>query len=150
MKNQMLMSSLLIFASAFTAESKPREYNVWHSFGGVLYVLTQTPDSNPVFISISSKGLAEVGMVITLQDQTSCDEDSKKPFFIDLQAVNYMLNCLPLTGSYLKTYTVTEASKIAYVLNRLKSDFTVVLSGDIKIWASNIQKPIYGTGSFIE
>ncbi|MCW5004368.1 hypothetical protein M7963_23045 [Enterobacter roggenkampii] len=86
-------------------------------------------------------------MVITFQDRFSCDNDTQNPLLIDSAVVNYKVTCFPVGGEFIKTYTITDPEKLKYVLGRLRSDFTVVLSGDIKVWAGNILKPVYGTGS---
>jgi hypothetical protein len=122
-------------------------FNKWYAKDGVLYDVTQTSDSRPVLLSISSAGAS--GMTISYESTLSCEDRQKsKPLKIDTKLVPFSLACITAGSYYIVTYTVTDARTIKYVLDKLRSDFTVVLMDDIKIWAANINKPLYGEGEW--
>lgn len=150
MKIECLICALTALLLTSKAASTRREYNVWYAESGILYGLTQTSSASPVLISISAQGLRENGMVISFQDALPCEKEALKPLTIDSMAVLYKLSCITLPDGSIKTFTITDPETITYTHNRLKSDFTVVLSGDIKIWAGNIRNPRYGSGHFSE
>ncbi|ADF62740.1 hypothetical protein ECL_03205 [Enterobacter cloacae subsp. cloacae ATCC 13047] len=39
---------------------------------------------------------------------------------------------------------MNDAGKVNEMVNYLKSDFTLLLQNDIKVWAANIKTPKYG------
>lgn len=120
------------------------EYNVWYEKNGTLYDITQTKDSEPVLISISSSGSG--GMIVSHESDLPCTHLKGIKFIIDSFVVPYSLNCIVAGDSFFVTYTITDIRMTSYVLKRLRSDFTVILMGNIKLWAGNIKKPHYGTG----
>ncbi|HHD2942335.1 TPA: hypothetical protein ACNZ88_005180, partial [Enterobacter kobei] len=121
MKTQNITFVCVAIIFSYQVETTAREYNVWYTRDGVLYGLTQTSDSRPVQISISSHGLEEVGMVITFQDKLPCNDDVKNPLKIDSINVKYKIICASLDRGYIKSYTITDPNIINYVLNRLRS-----------------------------
>ena len=128
----------------------PVEYNTWYSSDGVLYDTTQTGLSTPVLISLPSSGNASVGMVVTYESTVPCDKiPVMQPLIIDDKQISYTYSCTPLENNYFVSYSVTDPGTVGYVLSKLRSDFTVVLMRDIKIWASNINQPVYGKGNWI-
>ncbi|MFX2610771.1 hypothetical protein [Enterobacter mori] len=136
--------SVVVFFVSMTVQASV-VYNTWYARDGVLYDVTQTAESEPVAISLSSTGSGDVGMVISYENKSSCD-DNIETLKIDKRYIQSEITCLPTGDTSIITYIVSEPKVIAYVLGRLRSDFTVILMGDIKIWAANIKKPLYGIG----
>ncbi|WP_296241310.1 hypothetical protein [uncultured Enterobacter sp.] len=148
-----LQAKLTLIGVLFVSQAlyAQREYNTWYAKDGSLYGLTQTADSRPVLITLSVTGTDEAGLVVSFQDDIPCENSSfQMPFKIDAKEVRFKLSCIPVNNSVIKTYVVSDPTTVNYVLAKLRSGLTVVLMEDIKIWAGNINKPVYGTGLWTE
>ncbi|WP_145583653.1 hypothetical protein [Yersinia thracica] len=145
----MTVRSLLIlllslsFIPLCQAVYNPKEYNIWHIQGGVLYGTTQTEDEEPVLISIAGPTTHWANMVISLMATEPCDitqTTTEFAFNNDLFTVEY--GCLTTAGQTLISYTLHDAAKVNKLYSQLKSGFTVTLDKRIKVWAANIGTPI--------
>ncbi|CAA2952113.1 Uncharacterised protein [Enterobacter cloacae] len=52
--------------------------------------------------------------------------------------------CVSVGADRIEHFAVNDASKVNEMVNHLKSDFTLLLQNDIKVWAANIKTPKYG------
>lgn len=126
------------------------EYNVWYAKDGIYYDVTQTSDATPVLISFTSHPHTGGGMIITFSDKQNCSYiDNQMPIKIDFYYFDSKFSCYAHNNYYILTYTITDEKAIDYVFSKLKKGFTVVFIDDIKVWASNINHPLYGVGSFV-
>ena len=51
---------------------------------------------------------------------------------------------MPLGKNRIEHFAVNNADQVNDMVNHLKSDFTLLLQNDIKVWAANIKSPNFG------
>jgi len=132
---------LMLLAFACQSEGIPREYNKWYVYNGVLSVVTQKEEGNPVLVSLYKNSF----LVVSYIDAGICDKKQETSLKIGTQnvAANYI--CADLTtASHINTYRITQPAIVTDVYNLLAQERTVVLQDQIKIWAENIKFPIDG------
>jgi hypothetical protein len=52
--------------------------------------------------------------------------------------------CASVGQSRIEHFAVNDAERVNEMVNHLKSDFTLLLQNDIKVWAANVKTPKYG------
>lgn len=138
---------LLILSFSFHANSakadEPIEYNKWYSKDGVLYDITQTQDGEPVMLSIFAAGKKNANLVVSYYSQGAC---KKNITILRMDATDFPAEyrCVPDKMGKINHYMVTDAGSVNYLVERLKSGFTVLLQDNIKVWVENFNNPKYG------
>lgn len=145
MKNRLgILSLLVVIISSASAAHKEREYNTWYSDGVVLYGMTQTSHELPVMVSISQQGHPGANMVVSYVSEGVCDSPAKA-FSVNGQDVPATYKCVNIGNNQkIEHFAVTDAERVNWMVQHLKSDFTLVLQNDIKVWAANIKTPKFG------
>lgn len=143
----MLRYILLILSFAFhtgyVKADEYIEYNKWYSKDGVLYDITQTQDSEPVMLSIFAAGKKNANMVISYYSPGACEKNINT-LRMDGTDFPAQYACVPEKNGKINHYTVTDAGSVNYLVERLKSGFTVLLQDNIKVWVENFNDPKYG------
>ena len=142
-KTVLLLGSL--FSSGLFGAGLYSEYNTWYYNNGVLYDVAQTAGSQPVLISISQAGFETANMVVSYFSPQACPEpggDTK--LTVNGSEVATVWECIPTDKGRIEHFMVTDAAQVNQLVDRLNSDFTVVLQQDIKVWAANFKTPKYG------
>ncbi|AST68361.1 hypothetical protein BFG07_06555 [Kosakonia cowanii] len=144
MKKFICALSLYFLAVGYCcAAFQEREYNIWYEKDGVLYDVTQTSDGTPVMISISQSGFKTANMVISYESVGACAK-STPPLDVNGDVISAEYACSQYGNDKIEHYIVRDAARVNALVEHLKSDFTVVIQGSIKIWAANIKTPNYG------
>ena len=139
-----ILSFLAVISSSASAASLQREYNTWYSDGVVLYGMTQTSNELPVMVSISQRGHPGANMVVSYIAEGGCDTP-EKPFDVSGHEVPATYKCVNIGHNQkIEHFAVTDAERVNGMVQNLKSDFTLVLQNDIKVWAANIKTPKFG------
>lgn len=133
----------LLVASYCSADVHSREYNVWYEKDAVLYDITQTSDGRPVMISISQAGFKTANMVISYLTEGSCPSESL-PLLVNGEQIPSEYVCKQQGHEKLEHYVVRDAGRVNAMVQHLKSDFTLIVQKEIKVWAANINSPKYG------
>lgn len=142
-KTVLLLGSL--FSSGLLGAALYSEYNTWYYNNGVLYDVAQTSGSQPVLISISQAGFDTANLVVSYFSEEACPAtgtSSKLAVNGSDVATSYL--CVATDKGRIEHFMVTDAALVNQLVDRLKSDFTVVLQKDIKVWAANFKTPKYG------
>lgn len=143
MKKTVLLGSLFssgLFGAGFYSEYNTRYYN-----NGVLYDVAQTAGSQPVLISISQAGFETANMVVSFASEEACPADgASNKLSVNGSDVATTYRCVKTSKGRIEHFMVTDAALVNQLVDRLKSDFTVVLQDDIKVWAANFKTPKYG------
>lgn len=63
---------------------------------------------------------------------------------INDKEVKYQYSCSLAGNSYYMSYATDDHDTIIRVLTRLGAGFTFILMYDIRVWADNINSPLYG------
>lgn len=121
------------------------EYNTWYSQDGVLYDVTQTADSQPVLISISMAGYDSANMVVSYFSDGDCQHAvARSTIKINNDTIPAQYHCVDTAKGRIEHFAVDDANCVNGLVNNLRSDFTVTLQGEIRVWAANIRNPHYG------
>lgn len=142
-KTVLLLGSL--FSSGLFGAGLYSEYNTWYYNNGVLYDVAQTAGSQPVLISISQAGFETANMVVSYSSPEACPasgDDNKLVVNGSEAPTNYL--CINTDKGRIEHFMVNDATLVNQLVDRLNSDFTVVLQQDIKVWAANFKTPKYG------
>ncbi|WP_312274858.1 hypothetical protein [Pseudescherichia sp.] len=144
MKTLKVISSFLLLLSAHSnAAWQQRELNTWYEKDGILYDITQTSDDNPVMISIAQAGYKTANLTVSYMSSGRCSGET--PLLrINNIIVPAAYKCVPVGKNKIEHYIVDDADRVNALVVHLKSDFTAVIQGDIKVWAANIKSPKYG------
>lgn len=142
-KTVLLLGSL--FSSGLFGAGLYSEYNTWYYNNGVLYDVAQTAASQPVLISISQAGFETANMVVSYFSPQACPAPgSDTKLTVNGSEVATAWECIPAEKGRIEHFMVTDAAQVNQLVDRLNSDFTVVLQQDIKVWAANFKTPKYG------
>lgn len=144
MKKTLLMCCLFLGSTApASAVVQGREYNTWYEKDAILYDMTQTAEGSPVMLSISQAGFRSANMVISSLTTGKCPTQARAlEINNDLVPAEYF--CTEHGSEKIEHYLVTDADKVNALVERLRSDFTVMSQKEIKVWAANIKAPKYG------
>ena len=134
---------LATISSPSYAAFQEREYNAWYQKDAVLYDITQTSEGLPVMISISQPGRESANMLVSYMSDGGCG-DEKVRLNANGKDVPATYTCVSVGADKIEHFAVNDASKVNEMVNHLKSDFTLLLQNDIKVWAANIKTPKYG------
>ncbi|EOZ9376234.1 hypothetical protein ACQYEY_002338 [Enterobacter hormaechei] len=134
---------LATISSPSYAAFQEREYNTWYQKDAVLYDITQTSEGLPVMISISQPGRESANMLVSYMSDGGCG-DEKVRLNANGKDVPATYTCVSVGVDKIEHFAVNDASKVNEMVNHLKSDFTLLLQNDIKVWAANIKTPKYG------
>ncbi|HCU0778593.1 TPA: hypothetical protein OUJ36_001552 [Enterobacter hormaechei] len=134
---------LVMISSPSYAAFQEREYNTWYQKDAVLYDITQTSEGLPVMISISQPGRESANMLVSYISDGGCG-DKKVRLNANGKDVPATYTCVSVGANRIEHFAVNDASKVNEMVNHLKSDFTLLLQNDIKVWAANIKMPKYG------
>jgi hypothetical protein len=144
MKRQILLfEALLLLAISCHAAYLDREYNTWYRQDAILYDITQTADGQPVMISISQPGFDSANMVISYIVEGKCPE-SAPSLDINSKVIPATFVCVPVGNMRIEHYAVKDAAHVNDLVKLLLSDFTLLVQGNIKVWAANVKTPKYG------
>lgn len=141
--NTILFTALVAFSSSSYSAFQEREYNTWYMKDAVLYDMTQTSEGFPVMVSIAQPGHDFANMLISYMSEGHCGENSKK-LIVNGKDVPATYKCETVGQGKIEHFAVNDADKVNEMVNHLKSDFTLLLQSDIKVWAANIKTPKYG------
>ncbi|ELE9708109.1 hypothetical protein LH671_07495 [Enterobacter kobei] len=144
MKIQSIAIALLVAISSPSYSAfQEREYNTWYQKDAVLYDITQTSEGLPVMISISQPERGSANMLVSYMSEGSCGD--KKDFLnVNGKDVPATYSCASVGVNRIDHFAINDAEKVNEMVNHLKSDFTLLLQNDIKVWAANIKTPKYG------
>ena len=134
---------LSLFVS-YNAQANPyKEYNSWYAKDGVMYDMTQTSDGQPVMISIYAPGKSTTNMVISYYSGGNCQNPSTA-LKVDASITPTHYSCITVHDGRINHFAVSDVGSVNYIVNRLRSGFTVILQDEIKIWAANFNTPKFG------
>ncbi|EFH6436608.1 hypothetical protein HUC43_18390 [Escherichia coli] len=108
-----------------------------------MYDMTQTADGEPVMLSIYAPGKGTTNMVISYASKDSC-QDVASPLKVDTSIIPAHYSCVKVSDGRINHFAVSDVDSVNYVVNRLRSGFTVILQDDIKIWVANFNTPKFG------
>lgn len=142
----MTRTLLLLVALSFSINTyalfTPNEYNIWHYQEGVLYGATQTEDNKPVLVSIAGPGTEWANIVISLTKHEPCQtQDGDSKLLINKDLLTFRQHCIQAEGESLVSYVLEDSQAVNQMYTHLKSGFTLVIDGRIKLWAANIGHP---------
>lgn len=143
--NIILFAALIAFSSSSYSALQEREYNTWYMKDAVLYDMTQTSEGFPVMVSIAQPGHDSANMLISYMSEGHCGESSQK-LNVNGKDVPATYKCVTVGQGKVEHFAVNDADSVNGMVNHLKSDFTLLLQHDIKVWAANIRTPKYGIG----
>ena len=134
---------LATISSPSYAAFQEREYNTWYQKDAVLYDITQTSEGLPVMISISQPGRGSANLLVSYMSDGGCGE-KKSLLNVNGKDVPATYNCVSVEENKIEHFAVNDAEEVNEMVKHLKSDFTLLLQNDIKVWAANIKTPKYG------
>jgi len=142
------VTALLLVLSASTSATaaitwQEREYNTWYAKNAILYGMTQTSAGKPVMVSFSQPGFSSANLVVSMAAAGEC-ADGSQPLNVNGKDVPAAYTCQQINGNKIEHFSVVDADKVNGMIAHLKSDFTLLLQGDIKVWAANVKTPRYG------
>ncbi|MGL4183177.1 hypothetical protein [Enterobacter ludwigii] len=137
------LAALAFFSSNSHSAFQEREYNTWYTKDAVLYDMTQTSDGLPVMVSISQPGRSSANMVISYMSAGQCGEGVQK-LSVNGKNIPAKYRCVQAGKSRIEHFAVKDAGCVNDIVNHLRSDFTLLLQNDIRVWAANFRTPKYG------
>ena len=145
-RTKMTRTLLLLVALCFSIETyalfTPNEYNIWHYQEGVLYGATQSEASEPVLVSIAGPGTEWANIVISMTKHEPCQmPDEEINLLINNDIFTFWQRCVQAGEDSLVSYVLEDSQAVNQMYTHLKSGFTVVIDGRIKLWAANIAHP---------
>ncbi|ABU77379.1 hypothetical protein NLT11_000640 [Cronobacter sakazakii] len=144
MKKSFLMCCLFLGSTGpASAVVQGREYNTWYEKDAVLYDMTQTAGGSPVMLSISQAGFRSANMVISSLTPGKCPAQPRAlEINSDIIPADYF--CTQQGSEKIEHYLVRDADKVNALVEKLRSDFTLMSQKEIKVWAANIKSPKHG------
>lgn len=82
-------------------------------------------------------------MLVSYMSDGNCGE-KKEQLNVNGKDVPTAYSCVSVGASRIEHFAVNDAERVNEMVNHLKSDFTLLLQSDIKVWAANIKTPKYG------
>lgn len=142
------VTAILLVLSASTSATaaitlQEREYNTWYAKNAILYGMTQTSAGKPVMVSFSQPGFSSANLVVSMVAAGEC-ADGSQLLNVNGKDVPAAYTCQQINGNKIEHFSVVDADKVNGMIAHLKSDFTLLLQGDIKVWAANVKTPRYG------
>lgn len=139
----MALALLAVFSTKSYSAYQEREYNTWYYKDAVLYDMTQTSDGLPVMLSISQPGRSTANMLVSYMSEGACSSGNQV-LSVNSQFVPTIYRCIAVGPNKIEHFAINDAKRVNDMINYLKSDFTLLLQSDIKVWAANIKSPKYG------
>ncbi len=96
-------------------------------------------------ISISQPGRGSANLLVSYMSDGGCGE-KKSLLNVNGKDVPATYNCVSVEENKIEHFAVNDAEEVNEMVKHLKSDFTLLLQNDIKVWAANIKTPKYGIG----
>ena len=144
MKIQTITLAMLVVVSAPSRSAfQEREYNTWYIKNAVLYDMTQTSEGFPVMVSVSQPGRKSANLLVSYITEGRCGENNLS-LNVNGKVLPAKYNCVQIGQNRIEHFSVVDAESVNGMVTHLKSDFTILLQNDIKIWAANIKTPKYG------
>lgn len=138
-----LLAALAVFSAPSWSAFQEREYNTWYIKNAVLYDMTQTSEGFPVMVSVSQPGRKSANLLISYIREGRCGENSL-PLNVNGKVLPAKYDCVQIGQKRIEHFSVVDADSVNGMVTHLKSDFTILLQNDIKIWSANIKTPKYG------
>ncbi|HIH9250149.1 TPA: hypothetical protein ACYU26_001340 [Enterobacter ludwigii] len=144
MKIQTITLAMPVVVSAPSRSAfQEREYNTWYIKNAVLYDMTQTSDGFPVMLSISQPERKSANLLVSYITEGRCD-GTRQELNVNGKVLAATYYCVQVGQNRIEHFSVKDAQSVNGMVNHLKSDFTLLLQNDIKVWAANINAPKYG------
>lgn len=137
------LAVLALFSAPCWSAFQEREYNTWYMKNAVLYDMTQTSEGYPVMVSVSQPGRKSANLLVSYITEGRCGEN-KPPLNVNGTVLPSKYHCVQIGKNRIEHFSVVDADSVNGIVTHLKSDFTILLQNDIKIWAANIKTPKYG------
>jgi hypothetical protein len=138
-----MLAVLALFSAPAWSAFQEREYNTWYMKNAVLYDMTQTSAGYPVMVSVSQPGRKSANLLVSFITEGRCGENNL-PLNVNGKVLPAKYNCVQIGQNRIEHFSVVDAESVNSMVMHLKSDFTILLQNDIKIWAANIKTPKYG------
>lgn len=137
------LAVLVAFSAPCWSAFQEREYNTWYLKNAVLYDMTQTSEGFPVMVSISQPERRSANLLVSYITEGQCSEN--KPLLnVNGKVLPAKYFCVQVGRNKIEHFSVIDAQSVNEMVTHLKSDFTILLQNNIKIWAANIKTPKYG------
>ena len=137
------LAALVLYSAPAWSAFQEREYNTWYMKNAVLYDMTQTSEGFPVMVSVSQPGRKSANLLVSHITEGRCGENNL-PLNVNGKVLPAKYNCVQIGKNRIEHFSVVDADSVNGMVTHLKSDFTILLQNDIKIWAANIKAPKYG------
>lgn len=82
-------------------------------------------------------------MLVSFLSDGNCGE-KKGLLNVNGKHIPATYSCSSVGPNRIEHFAVNDAEKVNQMVYHLKSDFTLLLQNDIKVWAANIKTPKYG------
>ena len=142
-RKSIALAALVFFSAPGWSAFQEREYNTWYIKNAVLYDMTQTSDGFPVMVSIFQPERKSANLVVSYITEGRCD-DNNQQLNVNGKVLAAKYRCVQVGQNRIDHFSVVDANSVNSLVPYLKSDFTLLLQNDIKIWAANIKTPKYG------
>ncbi|MCK7450333.1 hypothetical protein [Enterobacter chengduensis] len=137
------LAVLVVFSVPSWAAFQEREYNTWYIKNAVLYDMTQTSEGFPVMVSVSQPGRKSANLLVSYITEGRCGENNPS-LNVNGKILSARYDCVQIGQNKIEHFSVVDADSVNGMVTHLKSDFTILMQNDIKIWAANIKTPKYG------
>lgn len=138
-----ILAVLAFFSAPAWSAFQEREYNTWYMKNAVLYDMTQTSAGSPVMVSVFQPGRKSANLLVSYITEGRCGENNL-PLNVNGKVLPAKYNCVQIGQNRIEHFSVVDAESVNGMVMHLKSDFTILLQNDIKIWSANINTPKYG------
>ncbi|HGH4671289.1 TPA: hypothetical protein ACJIWW_000446 [Enterobacter asburiae] len=142
-RESLILAVLVLFSAPSWSAFQEREYNTWYIKNAVLYDMTQTSEGFPVMVSVSQPGRKSANLLVSYITEGRCGEKNL-PLNVNGKVLPAKYYCVQVGQNRIEHFSVVDADSVNSMVTHLKSDFTILLQNDIKIWAANIKTPKYG------
>lgn len=138
-----MLAALVLYSAPAWSAFQEREYNTWYMKNAVLYDMTQTSEGFPVMVSVSQPGRTSANLLVSYITEGRCGENHLS-LNMNGKVLPAKYHCIQVGQNRIEHFSVVDADSVNDMVTHLKSDFTILLQNDIKIWAANIKTPKYG------
>lgn len=139
----LILAVLVVFSAPSWSAFQEREYNTCYIKNAVLYDMTQTSEGFPVMVSVSQPGRKSANLLVSYITEGRCGENNQS-LNVNGTVLPARYNCVQIGQNKIEHFSVVDADSVNGIVTHLKSDFTILLQNNIKIWAANIKTPKYG------
>lgn len=138
-----ILAVLVVFSAPSWSAFQEREYNTWYMKNAVLYDMTQTSEGFPVMVSVSQPGRKSANLLVSFITEGRCSENNQS-LNVNGKELPAKYYCVEVGKNRIEHFSVVDADSVNGMVTHLKSDFTILLQNNIKVWAANIKTPKYG------